>query len=55
MAYGQLADIPGSTDEKVDHMFREMETTAREAQALKAKLAAKNLELKALLNEALKH
>ncbi len=55
MAYGQLADIPGSTDEKVDHIFREMETTAREAQALKAKLAAKNTELKALLSEALKH
>ncbi len=54
MAYGQLADISGSKDERVDHMFREMETIAGEAQALKAKLLAKNKELEALLSETLK-
>jgi hypothetical protein len=55
MAYGQLADISGSKDERVDHMFREMEMIAGEVQALKAKLLAKNKELEALLSEALKH
>jgi hypothetical protein len=55
MAYGPLAEKPGSGDNHVDRIFQEMEMIAKEAGALKAKLAEKEKELEAELGETHGH
>ena len=47
MAYGSLAHKPQAADKQVDRIFKEMKMIARQAQALKAKLAEKKKELDA--------
>jgi hypothetical protein len=51
MAYGPLAEKPGSADNHVDRIFQEMEMIAKEAGTLKARLLEKNKELEAELDE----
>jgi hypothetical protein len=52
MAYGPLVGEHGSADKQVEQIFKEMEATAREARALKAKLEAQKKELEARLGQA---